>query len=50
MVEAAVGLLQRYLRHDRQSQSENVMVPIRLVKRESVRNAKLGTTKQRSTP
>ena len=50
MVEAAVGLLQRYLRDDRQSQSENVVVPIRLVKRESVRNAKLGNAKLRSAP
>ena len=40
MIEATVGLLQRYLRDDRPSQSENVIVPVQLVIRESVRSAK----------
>ena len=48
MVEATVGLLQRYLRDDRQSQSENVVVPIQLVKRESVRNVRSGSAIKRS--
>lgn len=40
MIEATVGLLQRYLRDDRPSQSENVIVPVQLVIRESVRGVK----------
>ncbi len=40
MIEATVGLLQRYLRDERSSQSENVIVPVQLVIRESVRSAK----------
>jgi DNA-binding LacI/PurR family transcriptional regulator len=46
MIEATVGLLQRYLRDDRAAQSENVIVPIQLVIRDSVRTAKsaLGKT------
>lgn len=40
MIEATVGLLQRYLRDDRPSQSENVIVPVQLVIRESVRGSK----------
>ncbi len=40
MIEATVGLLQRYLRNDRSSQSENVIVPVQLVIRDTVRKAK----------
>ena len=39
MIEATVGLLQRYLRDDRTAHSENVIVPVQLVIRESVRGA-----------
>jgi DNA-binding LacI/PurR family transcriptional regulator len=37
MIEATVGLLQKYLRDDHTPQSENVVVPGQLVLRESVR-------------
>ena len=40
MIEATVDLLQRYLRNDRPLQSENVIVPVQLVLRESVRGTK----------
>ncbi len=47
MVEATVGLLQRYLRDDRTAQSENVIVPVQLVIRESVRGAKPANERSR---
>jgi DNA-binding LacI/PurR family transcriptional regulator len=47
MVEATVGLLQRYLRDDRPAQSENVIVPVQLVIRESVRGAKPANERSR---
>ena len=37
MIEATVGLLQKYLRDDQAPQSENVIVPGQLVLRDSVR-------------
>ena len=45
MIEATVDLLQRYLRHDRPSQSENVIVPVQLLIRESVRGTKPASKK-----
>ncbi len=39
MIEATVGLLQKYLRDDHSPQSENVIVPGQLVLRDSVRRA-----------
>jgi DNA-binding LacI/PurR family transcriptional regulator len=39
MIEATVGLLQKYLRGEQSSQSENVVVPGQLVLRDSVRPA-----------
>ena len=45
MIEATVDLLQRYLRNDRPSQSENVIVPVQLVIRESVRGTKPASKK-----
>ncbi len=47
MIEATVGLLQRYLRDDRTAQSENVIVPVQLVIRESVRGAKPANERSR---
>jgi DNA-binding LacI/PurR family transcriptional regulator len=47
MIEATVGLLQKYLRDERAPQSENVIVPGQLVQRGSVRAAATVATRKR---
>ena len=48
MIEATVGLLQKYLRDERSPQSENVVVPGQLILRESVR--KSAVARKRTAP
>jgi DNA-binding LacI/PurR family transcriptional regulator len=51
MIEATVGLLQKYLRGEHLSQSENVVVPGQLVLRDSVRPAvAAAATARKRTP
>lgn len=47
MVEATVGLLQKYLRDDASPQSENVVVPGQLILRDSVRQGQAPAARKR---
>ena len=49
MIEATVGLLQKYLRDDASPQSENVIVPGQLILRESVRQGQPISARKRKT-
>jgi DNA-binding LacI/PurR family transcriptional regulator len=49
MIEATVGLLQKYLRDEQTPQNENVVVPGQLVQRDSVRQHVLASPRQRKS-